>query len=569
MSKPTNSLVGWLQSKNSSTKLVHNTGTEEPPDEVSVEKNSMMEQTETVISKNITVDIKNNQLSTKITQFIPRKTFSFPKNEKKRSCQHDWFNSHKWLHYDAQEDKVFCYECIIVYKDISNTGQEEAFIKYGINNWKKALEKFKKHELSDSHIKAVYQNNQMQKPTKIIDCLNKQALVERQNALEALKLIFSTISYLASTGQAFQGHFSDTGNFMDLLRERAKFSEPLKTWLLKRNNWLSHEIQDEIICDMSNQILRDIASDVNASLYFALIADTTTDAAGNEQLSICLRYICKNFEIFEEFVGLYNVMDTKAETLFKAIMDVCIRLILDMKKLRGHGFDGSNNMSGHKTGVKQRIIDEFPKSIFIHCSNHSLDLVLQEVARKCDMINEALSTVKDVSNLILESCKRKVAYENIVLPTNDDNRLSNIRVEQLLTLCPTRWAVRVKAIRRFRENFLRIQLTIKELLDTPGAIRDDRKPTFKGYLKRLHQFETVLSLNISELVFSPCEQLASALQSPNFTVSGAKDAANYLIQVLKNLRSEVIFNNEWDSVEKDVQKLGDYELIFLSCFQHS
>ena len=188
-----------------------------------------------------------------------------------------------------------------------------------------------------------------------------------------------------------------------------------------------------------------------------------------------MRYFdVRNFDIKEEFVGLYNCPDSKAETLFTVIQDVCLRLNLEMEKLRGQCFDGAANMSGKISGVQQRLCNKYPKSMFVHCSNHALDLCLQEIARKCEIINDALTTVKDVSNIILESSKRKSIYKNIVLPASEnDNDLADIRVRSLLPLCPTRWAVRVKAIERFTINIKRVQLTIKELLDTPGGIRNN------------------------------------------------------------------------------------------------
>lgn len=65
---------------------------------------------------------------------------------------------------------------------------------------------------------------------------------------------------------------------------------------------------------------------------------------------------------------------------------------------------------------KKKITEIQSKSIYIHCSNHSLDLVLQKTAHSCDMVGDALSTVKDVSKITLYSAKQKSIYANIVLP---------------------------------------------------------------------------------------------------------------------------------------------------------
>ena len=78
--------------------------------------------------------------------FHPPKHLKFPekrfgKETFNRSCQSQWFEDHQWLHYDAGKDSLFRYVC-----QNSERRKETAFISTGFNNWKKALEKFKKHQ---------------------------------------------------------------------------------------------------------------------------------------------------------------------------------------------------------------------------------------------------------------------------------------------------------------------------------------------------------------------------------------------------------------------------------------
>lgn len=71
--------------------------------------------------------------------------------------------------------------------------------------------------------------------------------------------------------------------------------------------------------------------------------------------------------------------------------------------------------------------------------------------------------MRQVSNIILESSKSKNIYKNIVL-TSEDLDVHNIKVTNLLSLCPTRWCVRVNAMNRFVENYCRIQKTLDEII---------------------------------------------------------------------------------------------------------
>ncbi|XP_034252952.1 uncharacterized protein LOC117652274 [Thrips palmi] len=214
-------------------------------------------------------------------------------------------------------------------------------------------------------------------------------------------------------------------------------------------------------------------------------------------------------------------------------------------------------MAGHLNGVQKLICDELPKSIFIHCSNHSLDLVLQELARQCDMFGDTLVLIKDVSKAILESGKRKAMYANIVIePCFSDDETSvggPAAIRPLLSLCPTRcptrWCIRAPAIRRFDENYGRVRATLRLLVeDTSLRLTDERRATLRGHLRKLDQFSTVLSIKLALLICEPAEQLARALQSTGYTATGAKQAAQALWDTY-NAMGEEEFDQAWRETE--------------------
>jgi len=78
-------------------------------------------------------------------------------------------------------------------------------------------------------------------------------------------------------------------------------------------------------------------------------------------------------------------------------------MCLSFENVRGLCFDGAATMSGHRSGVQKRISDVQPNSIFIHCSNHSLDLALSDTIKTVDFANDALNLIRFVSNTILDS----------------------------------------------------------------------------------------------------------------------------------------------------------------------
>ena len=56
----------------------------------------------------------------------------------------------------------------------------------------------------------------------------------------------------------------------------------------------------------------------------AIICDKYTDISNKEQLTICIRWVDKELEAHEDFLGFYNVPDIGAEAIVSAIKDVLL-----------------------------------------------------------------------------------------------------------------------------------------------------------------------------------------------------------------------------------------------------
>ena len=77
------------------------------------------------------------------------------------------------------------------------------------------------------------------------------------------------------------------------------------------------------------------------------MADERTDVLSKEELSVCARWLhnCKPVEHF------HNIMPAKETTTEAIASYLCIFLEaknIDITKMRGVGFDGTNTMSGQR-----------------------------------------------------------------------------------------------------------------------------------------------------------------------------------------------------------------------------
>lgn len=73
-------------------------------------------------------------------------------------------------------------------------------------------------------------------------------------------------------------------NYCQLLQLRANDSDQLRGWLKQKKAFISHEIQNEMLKIMSQQIQRAILKEVQTSVWYCISADETIDSSLTEQV---------------------------------------------------------------------------------------------------------------------------------------------------------------------------------------------------------------------------------------------------------------------------------------------
>ena len=319
------------------------------------------------------------------------------------------------------------------------------------------------------------------------------------------------------------------GNLLQLVLERVQDVPSVKEWLNKRDTWMSDTIQNEIIQMFAHSVQRSIVTNISQCSYLGLTADGTTDVAGHEQFSVSIRYIGLNLKVQECFMGFYNCQNSTAEKLFNVIIDVVTRCTIPMNKLVSYAFDGASNMSGHLSGVRARLGETYPQAVYVHCANHSLDLVLQEVCFEVKMVIDTIQFVRDVGTIIRESFKRKALYESLF--GSDDVVLN------LVSLCPTRWCIRAKAISKILTTYGEVYETLSQLAGD-RSVRVDARAKISGLAKQVSKAQTFYGGLLCDAQFSKFELAAKALLSPSLSASAAEKCVQLLLAQLQDLRSD-------------------------------
>ena len=459
-----------------------------------------------------------------------------------------WYKDFKWLHVCKTLNKVFCYYCLMAYKKElipSSRHYEAAFVTEGFRNWKKAIERFHTHEASDLHREVMFKHHSLQEPT-IIEQLSSSANKEKSENREMLLRVLSSLRYLLKQGLSIRGHSSDDGNLMQLLRLRGEDCPLLSKWIQKQQ-YLSPEIINELIKLMGNELLRQLLTRIREATWFSILADETTDIANDEQLSLSIRWVTKDYEIHEDFIGLVHVPRITSNVISAAIKDILIRCSLPISQCRGQGYDGASNMMGHLNGVTKQIQEEEATAISIHCFAHCLNLCLQDVAKKTQPVRNALNLVWEISKLINYSPKRSLIFEKC----KED---MSVPGTGLRPLCPTRRTVRTAAIEAVLRNYPALVEALSHISDES---HDDYGRRANGILSQLERFDTYFGLKLSLLVFSATEQTSKALQSKNTTVSEALNSAKMAQAFLCRQRQDSSFERFYATTIDEAQPYTD------------
>ena len=503
------------------------------------------------------VDLSSPSAPTSIIPDKPHQpVLSFPCHtigKQRRSFCASWYSKYPWLHYQEASDSVLCFHCHVAEKRHLpvTLNKEDAFITAGFSNWKKAIEKFNKHEKSIAHHQAVELVEKIPKTTKNVgDMLSSTHAKQKAENRDMLKIILSSIRFLGRQGLALRGHYksadgSNTGseedsNFLQLLKTRAEDHPQLLKWMERsQDKFLSPDIQNEILSIMAQFIQREIARDVSGK-WFTIMVDETTDQSNTEQMVFCLRHVDDNLAVHEEFIGLYSLELTSAESLIFTIKDVLLRMNLKIENCRGQCYDGASSMSGHVSGVAKRVMDLEHRALYTHCYGHALNLAAQDSIKNIKLMQDTLDTTYEITKLIKKSPKREEIFKKFA----EDIKVGYPGIR---TLCPTRWTVRAEALASISENYQALQSTWEA---AKQATKDgEMRARITGVAFQMERFDFFFGIELGRKCLSMVDNLSRAPQSATMSACEGQAIVKRTVQSLQSIRTSEQFDLFWKYLE--------------------
>lgn len=468
-----------------------------------------------------------------------------------------WYNKYPWLHYQEADDSVLCFYCVVAEKRglsssaaVRSKSADDAFIRTGFSNWKRALEKFEKHQNSLSHRDAMDQV--AGKNRDVGEMLRKGYGEQKAENRQMLKAIVSSVRFLGRQGLALRGRYKagenvdDRGgehdsNFLQLLKLRADDIPGLFDWMKRSQaKFTSPDIQNEILSIMALMILRQIAGELSGKC-FTLMVDETTDLSNTEQMILCLRFVDDDLEVHEEVIGLHSLESTSADTIVSTVQDVLLRLNLRIDNCRGQCYDGASSMSGSKSGVSTRILDLEPRALYTHCYGHALNLATQDALKGSKVMEDVLDTVYEITKLIKKSPKRDSIFKKYKDEISTDS--PGIRI-----LCPTRWTVRAEALASIAENYKALQLTWGTARD---AVRDtEMRARIRGVAAQMEQFDFFFGIQLGRKLLNIVDNLSRSLQARTISACEGQTLVCMTQVTLQSMRNDESFDLFWDYIEQ-------------------
>ena len=129
-------------------------------------------------------------------------------------------------------------------------------------------------------------------------------------------------------------------------------------------------------------------------------------ASNDELLSICLRYVNKQFEICEVFIMFVELERITGEYIAKALLKFYKDAGINVTECKGQCYDGASNMQSQKKVAASYISKESPSAIATHCCSHNLNLSLA-TSCKIPIIDNITEKYKAVEIFFNTSSKRE------------------------------------------------------------------------------------------------------------------------------------------------------------------
>ncbi|XP_042467534.1 zinc finger MYM-type protein 1-like [Zingiber officinale] len=459
-----------------------------------------------------------------------------PKDKSNRRFSSDFYTRILLNGQKHHRDKAF-YFCCKLFKRGPQPSQLE---NEGYCDWGHLSSRLKEHETSIEHINYYVSWSELRirlmKGTTIDHAIQDQIKKAKEHWRKVLHRLISLVKFLAKQNIAFRGSneklYNDNNvNFMAAVEMIAEWDSLMREHIERNthHHYLSHKIQNELICLLASQIKSSILEIIKKAKFFSVILDCTPDVSNQEQMTLVIRCVdvsTSPMKVEEYFLGFLKVDDTTGQGLFEELQNVLKSFDLDIDNVRGQGYDNGANMKGRHQGVQKKLLDINPKALYTPCGCHCLNLTLCDIANSCGKAKDFFGVVQRIYTIFSHSTKRwKILIDHVT-----------VKGLTLKPLSITRWESRtesVKAVVLQAQQIREALLQVAEEKDTDSKIRSEAKSlaTFE-----LGNFEFLVGMIIWYEILGKVNIVSKSLQYENMLIDVAMTKIKGLIASFEEYR---------------------------------
>ena len=458
----------------------------------------------------------------------PSDEFSYPVTGGRR-CQQSCFSrtlpdgtcqSRKWLSYSKSTDRLFCLHCMLFGGPV--TADSVIWAQHGYNNWHNLYRDLSRHEACMAHRTA--EDNRLGwlfSNIRVDLQVNEQRVAQIEMHRRAVAVEIKAIQWLATEMVAFRGHNSFDGKFLSLYTLLAEFDASAKAYLDRLDkirakpvhrkppvNVLSPRNVRRLLTIMKQKTVALVVSNMKLSGVCSLINDGTQDLSRLEASCLLIRYI-ENVDStrprpVERLVGVFTTGSTSGQTICDKVMEHLTDINLPVANIIGQSYDGAGNMAGKYQGLQAKIRELQPKALYVWCSAHRLNLVVEDVVGCCTEVNNAIGILQELFNFFGTHRRHEV-----LMDLQKESRYK--RTLKRVSKTTRTWRSAEDGCTTFLECFDTIVAALQQLQQKNSD--STTVTTARGLLLRMTQLDVIAAVHILHKIFQVTGPASRILQS--------------------------------------------------------
>ena len=382
----------------------------------------------------------------------------------------------------------------------------------------------------------------------IIEGMEKVSEEEKRRNLELIKKLVRSLYFLV------KHRIPHTTTFTDLITLQVdngdKQLQQHKDAGARNASYMSSLSIGEFLNSISHHLEQGLLFRLRKIPFLSILADESTDVASKEEMSICARWV-EGGKAVEHFLGILRAHKVDAQSLTKCLLDFIRDKSIEIKKIRGLGFDGASTMSGTKPGVQLRVRLHAPSALYVHCHCHQLQLASVHAADEHTEVKRMFGTLLTLWKTFHYSPKKAEKLTEI-------QKVLDAPELKVIKPSDTRWLARERCVRAVRKSLPSLVVTFQEIYNENGDAEA------YGLARLLCKYKFVSCLYMLCDVLHILAGLQGSLQAKTLNlglVPGMVESTIARLQEIKDTPTTSTWFKDHTTVFSDPDQLGDQNVL--------